>query len=66
MKLTIVVLMALILSGCKVESIDGKDVNGVRHVTTDKGVDCVVYKFTAHYKGGAGISCNWQKYNAQK
>ena len=68
MKTIFVFLFLFFLQGCNQdldEAIKVKESNGVRHITTSKGVDCVVYKFTAHYKGGAGISCNWDKYNKQ-
>lgn len=66
-KLLIVLLSVLLvsLSGCSIdhEKTQKPTTKGVTHVTTEEGVECVVYKFTSYNKGGGGISCNWEGYN---
>ena len=69
-KLLIVLLSVLLvsLSGCDGEydqpTKSQKLTNRTEHLTTAKGLECVRYKFEGSQKGGAGLSCNWGKYNS--
>jgi hypothetical protein len=54
-KLLIVLLSVLLVSLSGVATAASK----IKHITTKKGVECVIVDLYS----GAGLSCNWEKYN---
>lgn len=70
-KITLIIIafaFALVLGGCNSHQEEMTNNNEYpRHIkefTTKNGVDCILYSHRRHDE--AGMSCNWEKYNASK
>lgn len=64
LKISLLLWVSMVALGCKDQESKNKPTKvGVTHITTDQGVDCVIYKFQSVNEGGAGISCNWDEFN---
>jgi hypothetical protein len=71
MKIVLIFLIAITVSGCSIDKVNKVEQEeqgdftdrhgGVRHITTDAGLECVTRKYNV-----GGISCNWEKYNKEQ